>query len=74
MVSDDLGHLADAILAAATRADAPTPAEMGKWAAQLLDAANTVSTLETLPLEVTLSLLDAIPEAWLARVAAGAGP
>ncbi len=72
MISDTLGTLADRLYGCATRGTAPTPEECAAIAEALLDAARAVSVMETLPLEVTLSLLDAIPEAWLARVAAGA--
>ncbi len=72
MISDQLGTLADRVLACATRGTAPTPEECAAIAGELLDAARAVSVLETLPIEVTMELLRCLPEAWLARVAAGA--
>ncbi len=71
MVSDSLSTLADRLFGHATRGTAPTPEECAAIAGELLDAARAVSVLETLPIEVTMELLRCLPEAWLARVAAG---
>ncbi len=73
MVSDSLGRLADVMFLHATRGTAPTPEECAAITGEMLDAARAVAVLETLPIEVTMELLRCLPEAWLARVAAGAG-
>lgn len=73
MVSDDLANLCDRLAGHALRNTAPTREELAAIAAELAKFSGIVRTMESLPLEVTLSLLTECPEYPLARLAAENG-
>ncbi len=70
MISDDIANLSDRLAGHLMRNTAPSHEEMAAMAAELLKFSGVVRTMETLPLDVTLELLTAVPEWRLARNAA----
>jgi hypothetical protein len=74
MISDDLLHLADRMAGHALHNTAPTPAECAAIAEELMKFSGIVATIEVLPLDVTLSLLESGPEYPLVRAAFGTKP
>ena len=74
MISDIIGVAADRLLGHAARGTAPSAEELAAITELLLDCADRVSVLETLPFEVTTALLDCIPEGRLARAVAETRP
>jgi len=69
MVSDQLYALADRMSAYAY-AGIPVPARLAAcMAVALMDHARVVEVMETLPLDVSLRMLDAVPEYTIARAA-----
>ncbi len=69
MISDDLANLSDRIAGCATRGVAPTAAECGHLAAELLKLSHIVARMEGLPFDRTLlQILEPMPEPeWVFR-------
>jgi hypothetical protein len=74
MISNDLACLSDRMAGYALHGTAPTRDELGMIAAELLKFSRIVETMENLPLDVTLQLLEAVPEYPLVRAALGSKP
>ncbi len=70
MISDDICALSARLAGHALHNTAPTREELAAIAAELAKFSGIVRTMESLPLEVTLSFLTECPEYPLARIAA----
>ncbi len=74
MISEDLARLSDRMAGYALHGTTPARDELGTIAAELLKFSQIVETMESLPLDVTLELAEALPEFSFIRSAIGTKP